>query len=135
MPKYLNGCCENCKKEYIYPSSAKGRFCSHNCQMNSQTSFLIENWKSGKDVGYTGKTKQIKKWIRRYLITKAEYKCTKCGWNEIHPQTNNCPLEINHIDGNAENCIENNLEVICPNCHSLTSNFRNLNSNSKRIRK
>jgi cobalt-zinc-cadmium efflux system membrane fusion protein len=31
--------------------------------------------------------------------------------------------------------LEENLELICPNCHSLTPNFRNLNSKSCRERK
>lgn len=135
MPKYLNGCCENCKKEYVYPSSARGRFCCVQCQMDFQNLILLENWKSGKDLGFSGKTKQLKKYIKRYLHEKAGYKCSKCGWDSIHPVTKKCPLEVNHIDGDAENCKEENLEVICPNCHSLTPNFRKLNSNSKRIRK
>jgi hypothetical protein len=31
---------------------------------------------------------------------------------------------LNHIDGNWENCKESNLEVLCPNCHSLTANYK-----------
>lgn len=30
------------------------------------------------------------------------------------------PLEIEHIDGNALNNKEDNLILLCPNCHSLT---------------
>jgi 5-methylcytosine-specific restriction endonuclease McrA len=45
------------------------------------------------------------------------------------------PLEINHIDGNASNTWEENLEVLCPNCHSLTTNYKNHNKgNGKRKR-
>ena len=29
---------------------------------------------------------------------------------------------------------EDNLELLCPNCHALTENYGNLNKNSKRIR-
>ncbi len=135
MPKMLKSCCINCQIDFIYPSSCLGKYCSHDCQADYQNQINIQNWKDGKDVGYTGKTVQLKKWVKRYLHKKANYQCSKCGWKEIHPITNKCPLEVNHIDGDAENCKEENLEVICPNCHSLTSNFRNLNSNSKRIRK
>jgi 5-methylcytosine-specific restriction endonuclease McrA len=30
-------------------------------------------------------------------------------------------------DGNSENNLEENLRLLCPNCHSLSPNFRNLN--------
>lgn len=109
-------------------------FCNSICHKVYQFETNIKNWKCGVDLGYTGKTKQLKGFIRRYLHEKANFKCSKCGWDKIHPITNKCPLEVNHIDGNAENCKEENLEVICPNCHSLTENFRALNKNSKRDR-
>ena len=54
-------------------------------------------------------------------------KCSSCGWNQINPFTNKIPLEIDHIDGNCENTKPENLRVLCPNCHSLTSTFRALN--------
>jgi len=42
----------------------------------------------------------------------------------LNKRTGRSPLEINHIDGNWENCKESNLEVLCPNCHSLTANYK-----------
>lgn len=41
--------------------------------------------------------------------------------------TNNIPLEIEHIDGNYLNNKEENLILICPNCHSLTSTYKGAN--------
>ena len=32
------------------------------------------------------------------------------------------PLELHHIDGNRFNNKINNLQILCPNCHSLTPN-------------
>lgn len=72
--------------------------------------------------------------IRNYLLDKAEHQCEKCGWHEINPVTGLTPLEIHHIDGNYLNSSIDNLQVLCPNCHSLTPNFRSLNENSNRIR-
>ena len=110
-------------------------YCNRQCQKLFQSDFLLKNWQDGLDCGFAGKTKQLKIFIRRFLLHKYNYKCSKCGWDKIHPTTNKVPLEINHIDGDAENCKESNLEVICPNCHSLTPNFRALNKNSSRNRK
>lgn len=58
----------------------------------------------------------------------------ECGWNEINPYTGLIPLQIHHIDGNCLNNEENNLELLCPNCHALTENYGNLNKNSQRVR-
>ena len=45
------------------------------------------------------------------------------------------PLQIHHIDGDCLNNIEDNLELLCPNCHSLTENYGNRNKNSTRTRR
>ena len=65
--------------------------------------------------------------MRNYLLKKHNYKCEKCGWGEINIFTNRVPLQIHHIDGNSENNVESNLQVLCPNCHSLTENFGSRN--------
>ena len=66
--------------------------------------------------------------VRIYLIEQhGKEECWKCGWDEVHPVTGKVPLELNHIDGDWRNGTLENLEVICPNCHSLTPNFRALN--------
>lgn len=61
------------------------------------------------------------------MFDKYQNKCSLCGWGETNPYTNTIPLEIDHIDGNAENNSEENLRLICPNCHSLTPTYRGAN--------
>lgn len=95
---------------------------------------FIERWQAGLELGMKGTT-STSGHIRRYLFQRAENSCEKCGWNKINPVTQKCPLEINHKDGNFRNNRENNLELLCPNCHSLTSNFRSLNIGRGRPRR
>ena len=48
--------------------------------------------------------------------------CEKCGLEQWQGQA--IPLEIHHINGdNTDNRLEN-LILLCPNCHSLTNNYR-----------
>jgi len=125
--------CDNCEKKYkSYIPTAK--YCSPKCHKDYEFNLIIEKWKNGDKRGYKGKTMQVSPWLRKYLFIKYDGKCCKCNWNQINLTTGKIPLEVNHIDGNASNCKECNLELICPNCHSLTPNFRRLNKNSVRNR-
>jgi hypothetical protein len=51
----------------------------------------------------------------------------ECGWDKINPVSKKCPIELEHIDGNSENNDLINLKLLYPNCHSLTSTYKNLN--------
>lgn len=132
MKKKIRRNCRYCNIECNRPEKF---YCNNNCQQKHRQKVKLELWKQGLDVGWCGKTISLKDFIRRYIIDKYSNKCSKCGWNEIHPVTKRVPLEINHIDGNAKNCQEDNLEALCPNCHALTVNFRALNKNSPRNRR
>lgn len=65
---------------------------------------------------------------------KYNYKCQLCGWGEMNKYTNKVPLQVHHIDGNSENNNEDNLLLLCPNCHSLTENFGSKNKNASKGR-
>ena len=49
-------------------------------------------------------------------------RCEKCGITEWNNESIN--MELHHIDGDRTNHLLNNLEMICPNCHSQTDNYR-----------
>jgi len=109
------------------------KYCSNKCQGTSRYIKSVRDWKEGIKNGGVGiKTRIVSTFLRRYLFEKYDSRCSDCGWHKVHPITGKIPLEIDHIDGNAENNIEKNLRILCPNCHSLTPHFRNLNRGNGR---
>lgn len=63
-----------------------------------------------------------------------EDKCERCGWSEKRPGDLYSPCELHHIDGNSRNHLLENLIILCPNCHSLTDNYRSKNRAALRKR-
>ena len=122
--------CLNCGKELI---NFQTKYCSSQCQQDYQVQQKIIEWKNGEFDGMSGKY-GLSKIIRNYMLKKANYSCELCGWNKINPITNNCPLEIHHIDGDYRNNKEENLQVLCPNCHSLTPTYKALNKDGREDR-
>jgi len=120
--------CLACSQKFVYnDTQSTGKYCNNRCQHDYQYQQYVSRWKSGKESGMRGKV-SISKHIRRYLHEKHNGCCCKCGWSKMNPVTNKVPLEINHKDGDIDNNAESNLELLCPNCHSLTPNFGVLNA-------
>jgi len=74
----------------------------------------------GKHPNY--QTHKLKKRLLKEGIK--ENKCERCGisiWQEIE-----LCIELHHIDGNNRNHKLNNLQMLCPNCHSLTVTYKNM---------
>lgn len=123
------GICKNCGKEFVLYLSSNGIYCSNKCQNEYQHKEYIERWKNGEENGLAGEY-CISGHLRRYLFEINENKCERCGWGEVNPYTNRVPLQIHHIDGNCQNNREENLQLLCPNCHALTENFGSRNKNA-----
>lgn len=56
------------------------------------------------------------------------YRCEKCNNTEWLGKP--IPLELHHIDGNNLNNKLENLQLLCPNCHAFTDNYRSNNTQS-----
>jgi hypothetical protein len=97
--------------------------------MNHRHKSFMDEWLSGKRQVIT---KNISGYIKRYLLEKNGEKCSLCDWHEKNPSTGRVPIEVDHLDGNADNNYVENVRLLCPNCHALTPSFRNLNKGNGR---
>lgn len=70
--------------------------------------------------------------LRFRILYEQNNKCNKCGLNNWLGQE--LILELEHKDGNNKNNCRSNLEMICPNCHSLTETWRGRNKKDQRYR-
>lgn len=95
--------CAFCDKSFTpFPSEIArggGKFCSQTCSSSSRRKNKSESKTS------------CRSWLE--LREKIE-KCEKCNFSS-HPEI----LQIHHKDRNRENNERANLEILCPNCHSL----------------
>ncbi len=103
-------------------------YCSHKCQQAFSFKQKIEDWKLGK-VTFVGN--EVSQTIKRYLISHHQG-CELCGWNKLNIKTQKSPLQIHHKNGDAKDNSYENLELLCPNCHSLTENFGAFNKGKGR---
>lgn len=114
-----------------YLTSSSQKYCNLQCQHRFLYHQKVTNWLAGKDHGCTS-IGTVKPFIKKWLREKYNNRCSRCGWNEINPHTGKVPLEAEHIDGNWKNNTPENLDLLCPNCHSLTSTYRSLNTGKGR---
>lgn len=109
------------------PIEGRKTFCDSECFKKFRKEKSINEWKSGER-----KSEYTSDFIREFLFKKNNNKCEKCGWSEVNPYTGKIPLQVHHIDGDCTNNSEENLQLLCPNCHSLTENFGSKNKGFSR---
>jgi hypothetical protein len=118
--KETNACLKCGKKT----SSYKNKFCTHECQHIYHYEAYIEKWLT--DASF-GNGERLSTRIRKWLKSSRGDCCENCGWSEVNSVTGKVPVTVDHIDGNCENNRPENLKLLCPNCHSLTPTYGNLN--------
>lgn len=94
--------CRHCGKSFQHAPSVDRKYCSRACV----------NKESKKT--FKGKFTTIRRMMERRGMIEA---CERCGYKE-HPEI----LGVHHKDRNRQNNELSNLEVLCPNCHSLEHN-------------
>lgn len=89
--------------------------------------FKCEHW-TGQ---LWNKEKRLKDWsqyargstLKPHLIKERGHKCEDCKRTKWKDE--DIPLEVHHKDGERTNNDETNLELLCPNCHAMTKNWKN----------
>ena len=86
-------------------------------KIDKGTQTFLSNYENRKGEGH------LHSWdtMRKYHFIKQDHTCEVCGLSEWLGKE--IPLELHHIDGKRNNNEDNNLQVVCPNCHSQTDNF------------
>ncbi len=128
--------CANCGKLFKKNYKSK-KFCSIKCVAENtgkrKMAKIVSDWKNGIIDATKGKTsKTFRPAIRKYLLEKYNYCCYVCGFNKLHPRTNMPILQIHHIDENPTNNNEDNLVILCPNCHALADSKNSAKGNGRR---
>lgn len=105
------------------PIPNRNIYCDNTCQKKYEKNKVFNLIIEGK-FDELGCKQNIDKVSKQYLISVYGKKCMCCEWSEINSWTNKVPIELNHVDGDPENHNLNNLELLCPNCHSLTEFYK-----------
>jgi hypothetical protein len=88
--------------------------------------WCTEGFNKGRDIeeylknNYSISSYHLKNRLIKENILKEE--CSECGITEWRGKK--ISLELDHVDGDKFNNNLKNLRLLCPNCHSLTPNFR-----------
>ena len=109
-------------------------------KMNLNTDhFTGMGWNKGKTLGpkrpiedYLSNECGIQSFrLKNRLIKEGlkQHKCECCGITEWNGKL--APIELDHKNGNHNDNRLENLQILCPNCHAQTENYRGLNKKSK----
>lgn len=150
---------KNCPKCNILHDKP-GIFCSRKCSNSRKFSDESRQKKSTANIGRTARKTPIsseeresniaktKAWAlakyksstfedlglsnkKRRVVEEQQGKCNHCGISEWNGKE--IILEYEHKDGNNQNNSRDNVECICPNCHSQTSTWRGRNNKKEKV--
>lgn len=61
--------------------------------------------------------------LKKHLVKERGHDCERCGLSEWQDEP--IPLEVDHVNGDRTDNHEDNLKILCCNCHALTPTWRN----------
>lgn len=108
--------CLSCGKVFKGYRQTGNKFCSRKCSNEYKIKLNYSLIEKGEQVSHSV--------LKHYLLNK--YKICmnpECKWD--WSGNNNPALEMHHKDGNHNNNTLENCLLLCPNCHSLTDNYKN----------
>lgn len=134
-PNIVEKSCPICTKTFKSRKHFNKTFCSTKCSNISRrtpgwkpaTGMNREEWILALQKVWKNKPFESFGWEgrRKRVIEEQNNKCNRCG-NDTwmgRPLT----LEVDHINGDRKDHSRENLEGLCPNCHSLTPTWKGKN--------
>ena len=110
------------------------RYCSRDCQFAGTQQLQIDAWLGGHFNPPHAGEGRIPDYIKRWWLNTFGEQCVGCGWAKRREADGRIPLTWDHVDGDCSNNRRENLRLLCPNCHALTSTYGSLNKVSRRKR-
>ena len=101
---------------------------TENFEILKKTNRVINNYTQEEIFSKNSPVSNIKKYIKRFGLKDID-KCENCKITEWMGQK--LSMQVHHVDGDHYNNEPSNLQVLCPNCHSLTENFGSKNNKGK----
>lgn len=128
----LDGKFVSSKERYsLLPQDVKNNMAWRKNQTTENNIFIKNYYGSLEDI--LANKFYVRSVVLKDRLVKAGVKkliCEECGnagvWNN-KPIT----MELHHVDGNRYNNELSNLQILCPNCHSQTFNYRNKENSSR----
>jgi hypothetical protein len=123
LPVVYKFICKFCSKA-VESSNLNRKYCSQECANEFRYAETKDKFLSGSVVSH--------RTARNVLIKTYGPACMLCKWNQLNLATQKCPIELDHIDGNAQNTVVSNVRLLCPNCHSIQPTYKALNKGKGR---
>jgi len=95
-------------------------YCNNTCNNLYKYNLKLELFNNGDQI-FTGV-----RTLKRFIISNEGYHCKKCGISKWNGEE--LVLQLEHINGNADDNKKSNLCLLCPNCHSQTDSYAGRNS-------
>ena len=114
--------CKTCDKETKWLHQKMNKYCSNACSAEGK---LLESVEKAKQ----GLVKE-RPTLRKVLARLNGYFCECCGISEWNGKE--ITLQVDHINGLANDNSLENLRLVCPNCHSQSDTFGGRNKGQGR---